>query len=297
VAKHYFNRFRTAAESKGLTYSVQIEQPEIYADANSRFIEQIIANLLDNAIKFTIEGEIVCRAGIRNGNNTADAFIEIKDTGIGIRKKDQDIIFNEFRQASEGLSRLFEGSGLGLSVVKKMSEKMNANITLESEPGKGSTFTVTLPIKEEYKTEKSVKGSQPGQKHLALEDKTGEKPTLLYVENNETNVEITQLYLEDDYILHHASTGEEALKMIEENKYAAILMDIHLGSGINGVETTKRLRKLPGCADIPVIALTGYTMQDEKNRFREEGIKYYLAKPFTEQELLSQLDEVLRQKQ
>jgi signal transduction histidine kinase len=134
--------FRIAAEEKKLSFNFETREIKLNAYVDERLFVSIIANLLNNAIKYTAKGSITINAR----KEEDQAVIEIKDTGVGVEEDLQEIIFEPFRQASEGFSRKFEGSGLGLSLVKKYTDIMNGTIALQSKPGVGSTFTLRLPI-------------------------------------------------------------------------------------------------------------------------------------------------------
>ncbi len=136
------NSFNDTAHKKGLSLKASFSQGSIFINFDERAFHSILNNLINNALKFTIEGGITIAITL----NTTFVEIKVIDTGIGIAEKDHQIIFEEFRQASEGFSRNFEGSGLGLSITKKLVEKFGGSISVESEVGKGSTFIVILPL-------------------------------------------------------------------------------------------------------------------------------------------------------
>ena len=126
-----------AAKNKNLFLKCNINDKNIYAFLDKRIFGQVINNLINNAIKFTIEGGITVDAGIESIDDKHFCLIKVNDTGIGISVADLQIIFEEFRQASEGIGRSFEGTGLGLTITKKSVELMNGTIHVESTPGKG----------------------------------------------------------------------------------------------------------------------------------------------------------------
>ena len=145
VTKDCIDGFAAAAMEKGLQYKAVIPDESLTARLDERLFKSVINNLIHNAVKYTKFGEIKTEVGhtIINGNSCV--FVSVKDTGIGIPKEKMLIIFDEFRQGSEGYGRSFEGTGLGLTVAKKVSELMGGSITVESEPGVGSAFTVRFP--------------------------------------------------------------------------------------------------------------------------------------------------------
>ena len=143
--KLVYHTFRGAALDKKIDFRLNIKDDNLYAVVDDRMFRIIMENLVNNAIKFTDEGSITISAGIEKGNTI---FVEVKDTGIGIAKEHHKIIFEEFRQVSEGINRDFQGTGLGLSITKKYVEILGGTITVESNPGVGSTFTARFSIVE-----------------------------------------------------------------------------------------------------------------------------------------------------
>lgn len=134
--------FREFAAKRGLYLNVKISEEIIRCIADERLLVQVVNNLVSNAVKYTIQGGVTVKASSIVQNGKAMVKISVSDTGIGIAQKDLDLIFKEFRQASEGFSRKYEGAGLGLTITKKFVELMGGSISVESEPGKGSTFSI-----------------------------------------------------------------------------------------------------------------------------------------------------------
>ncbi len=289
IAKHtpfHLHPFIEAAKEKGLEFSVVIKSPSVSAMVDDKMYFMILNNLVDNAIKFTKQGkvEIIVEPMVFNGNKYS--AIHIRDTGIGIAENDKEKIFQEFRQASEGVARWYEGTGLGLTLAKKMVEAMNGTIQLKSEIGKGSTFTVMFPATDLKKQE----DHELDISHISGSTKSKQ---ILLVEDNIINREVTELYIKDYYKIDHAENGELAIEMSKQNNYDVILMDINLGGGINGIETAREIRKLNGYENIPLVAVTGYAMAGDKEVLLSEGLTHYLAKPFEKGELLRLLAEIL----
>ena len=142
------------AQKKNLYLNAVIEQKIVLCRLDKRLLHSIITNLVNNAIKYTSTGGITIELSLITSNDKKHAIIRVIDTGIGIAKEDQATIFDEFRQVSEGYNRNFEGAGLGLTIAKKFVEKMGGSISLESEIGKGSTFTVVFPaVQKDFLTE------------------------------------------------------------------------------------------------------------------------------------------------
>jgi len=218
--------------------------------------------------------------------------ISISDTGIGVDKDYHELIFQEFRQVSEGFGRKYQGSGIGLTICKKIIDLLEGRITLESNPGKGSSFHIWLP----YLSNAIASGADIPVAPVATESKMAEKtelPWVLLVEDNLVNKELTEFFLRKVCRVDYAPDGVTAIEMVKTKKYHAILMDINLGYGINGIETTKEIKKIPGYNDIPVIAVTGYTMSGDKDMLIAQGCSHYLAKPFDQASILEVMKEVL----
>jgi len=281
--------YKTKAESKGLYINFNCP-PEFTAFADTTIFEKIMINLVDNAFKFTFKGGIsIYSKDSVEVNGVKYAAICVQDTGIGIEEENLELIFKEFRQASEGYNRSFEGSGLGLTLARKMANLIGGNIIVNSKLNEGSVFTLLLPPAKEDEKPVLVK---PETAPRRLQKTSNTPPKILVVEDNEINNDVVRLYLQKDYDIEFTVNGEEALEKTKQIQYDVILMDINLGSGMNGVETTKEIRKMKGYEDIPIVALTGYAMRKDKEKFLHEGMTHYLAKPFDQESITSLMDEI-----
>jgi PAS domain S-box-containing protein len=268
--------FEIEAQNKGLYLKLVMNEGNIFARLDERLFLQIFDNLLSNAIKFTYKGGITVEVYTENSVNKLFPVIKVSDTGIGIEKAFIDLIFHDFRQASEGFKRRFEGVGLGLSISKKFAEIMNGTLNVESVFGEGSVFILKFPHQEKLNSI-SEKEKEKGQ---AVESKNLEKNKILLVDDDENTYEIIKLTLKNICHVDFAETGEKALLLVNKKKYDIILMDIILGYGMNGIETTKEIRKIKKYAKVPIVALTAYAMDEDKVKFIAEGLTHYLAKPF-----------------
>lgn len=250
-----------------------------------RLVEEILNNLISNAVKYTQDGVIEIsnrRIEIENKNVLE---IVISDTGLGIPKEMQDIIWQEFRQASEGYSRSFEGTGLGLSITKRYIELLGGKIYLQSEVGKGSTFTLHIPYKtvdtEIELVDKVHKNELPAKgKEIQLS-----KPKILYLEDDIISLDYITLVLKSAYEIDTAFKANKALELVNEHKYDALLLDINLGRGIDGVELMQQIRQIKHYKNIPIVAVTAYAAETDKLEFLAKGFTHYLSKPFSSQEL------------
>ena len=235
-------------------------------------LSQILINLLNNAIKFSKNGDVWCT--IKKREETAEnvtLYFEIKDNGIGIPKDKQDAIFDSFSQGSVEINRIYGGTGLGLSIVKKILELMGSQIQLSSESGKGSTFSFELQFEKGIAKKAKEEIIQPNQSLLT------EKKVLL-VEDNKINQMITQKILEKRGIsCNIIDNGEDAIEDVKINNYDLILMDVHL-PGINGTEATSEIRKFN--SHIPIVALTAISLNENREMLLSYGMNEVITKPF-----------------
>ena len=281
-------RFFNEAKLKGLSFTVNINS-QIKLHLDESLFKQILNNLLDNAVKFTKIGGITI--SIEEIIENSKSFIDIKiiDTGIGISKENLESIFKEFRQESEGIGRTHEGTGLGLTLAKKMTEIMGGNIIVESKKNKGSIFTLRFPamntnigtLTSDYEIHSNDK--KTSRKSLKLID-------VLLVEDNELNSKLTKLFLKNLFNVDHVSNATSALRLINEKNYGIILMDINLGEGLNGVDIVEQIRKIDRYENVPIIALTGYALNSDRDNFLKCGFTHYLAKPFEKSQLIELLN-------
>lgn len=296
LAKSITDQYRYLAEKKRLML-IYYSDSEVWCKGNRLFLSQVLENLLDNALKFTETGTIKVTIGVFSEKEKEYAQIEVQDTGIGIPEAYHQQIFEEFRQISEGDTRRFEGIGLGLSVGKKLVELMKGEIFFKSKPGKGSTFYIRLPLeKRTIPLEEMAVVAQLMGKSVILRkfnSKHAELPLLLLVEDNSINVELMMLYLKDICHVVHTFDGVSAINMARENIFDAILMDINLGLGINGIDTLRSIRKIKGYETTPVIAITGYTNPAEVENLMEQGFCACLSKPFTKASLFELIKNTL----
>lgn len=279
-----FNLYSGTAANKGINLEIFIQEEEIICNIDEGLFTNIINNLISNAIKFTFKGGI----NVRVNKEEDFAIINVVDTGIGIPEEKLDVIWEEFRQVSEGLSRSFEGTGLGLTIAKKYTELMGGTISVKSEVGIGSTFTVKFPLTSKPEKRKEVIMEE---KVISSEQKM-KRHKILYVEDDYIAIDVVKRILKDNYELDFATNGEEALEKAENNIYDGILMDINLRKGLDGVMVTERIRKMEKYKDVPIIAITAYAMEEDKAEFLSKGMTHYISKPFKKLELINLMNEI-----
>lgn len=237
-------------------------------------IAQVLNNLVSNAIKFTQNGTI--DIDIRMMQNTNIRF-EVKDSGIGLKEQEMEILFEDFMQADMSTSRKYGGTGLGLSICKQLVTLMNGEIWVQSVYGEGSTFVFEIPL-ESNEDDMQDKEQEDGDlKRLENKVNTIEDKKILIAEDNKMNRLVVSMLLEDSQIeLDFAHDGSMAVEKFKTNTYDMIFMDIQMPN-MNGYEATKNIRLSD--KDIPIIALSANVMQEDMKKAEEAGMNAYLAKP------------------
>ncbi|MGI0489039.1 PAS domain S-box protein [Pantanalinema rosaneae CENA516] len=305
----------TAVQSMALKKQIQLHHNipgnlgTIQAD--ERRLHQALLNLLSNAIKFTPEGGSVTLAVSRQSSDRANLAqnstdwisFSVTDTGIGIAAADLNKLFQPFVQIDSSLNRHYSGTGLGLSLVRRIAELHGGSVTVQSQLGQGSCFTLripephslTLPIPppvisleaDDRLTTQSATLSPSD--HLAAVD----PPLILLAEDNLANVETISGYLETrGYRLIVANHGQEAIDLTQAHHPDLILMDIQM-PGMDGIEAMQRIRQHPEFTDLPIIALTALAMSGDRERCLAAGAAAYLAKPVSLKHLTTIIQQLL----
>jgi CheY-like chemotaxis protein len=251
-------------------------------------LNQILSNLLSNALKFTQNGSIhvILKEIERKDRNSRIEFM-VKDTGIGIPKDKHDIIFESFTQASSDTTRHFGGTGLGLAICKKLVELQGGTIDLESEPGKGSAFRFVLSFGIPEKSDR-VQENNVAESYSGLEGKK-----ILVAEDNKINFFVANKFLSGWGVnVTHAENGKIALDFLEKEDFDLIIMDLHMPV-MDGIEATRVIRKSdnPRINAIPVVALTAAIMSENHDKIDDLNINDYVLKPFKPRDLF---DKILR---
>lgn len=264
-------------------------------------VRQIIVNLLTNAVKYTEEGMVLLTADWEQGEDPSDMtlIVSVKDTGIGIKKKNIDKLFSAFSRVDQERNRNIEGTGLGLKITQQFLEMMGGTIGVESVYGAGSEFTVRIPQK--------IRGAEPlgefsyhsvaaGDDPVKVSDHfIAPKARVLVVDDVELNLKVIAGLLKDTQIqIDTASSGAECISKIKAGAYDVILLD-HLMPQMDGIETLTQLKNLDGFfnASTPVIMLTANAIQGAKEEYLKHGFTDYLSKPVREDELKSMLAKYL----
>ncbi len=287
--------------------SLQVDTPDAprFARLDSGALDRILSNLIGNAIKFTETGSVTVRVtdtvwapAQEPDPGTGDAAepqrgcrIDVEDTGVGISEAFLPDLFDVFKQESAGLQRSHEGSGLGLAITRHLVDQLGGTITVDSEKGVGSTFSVTFPMADASEAPpvaapSAIHRHQQGRRVLVVED------TLE-----------TQVLMERILSAHHdvelVGTAEAALQAAQgrrglgEPAFDVILLDINLDGSTSGLDLLPELRQLPNYARTPIIATTAFALSGDRDRFLDAGFDACVGKPFTRNQILDVIDQVL----
>ena len=284
--------------NRNITFHTHLAIPETrYVLADAVRIREVLVNILGNAVKFTGDGgSITFTSDYLPGADDRHMIVRyrVTDTGVGMTKEFLKHIFDEFSQEESSARTHYKGSGLGMAISKRYVDLMGGNISVESEKGKGSTFTVELPL-ELTEADKVQKQASPGDST----DLTGVK--ILMAEDNDLNAEIAMVQLEELGIhITRASDGKEALKIFASNQpgtFDIIFMDIMMPK-MNGYEATKAIRALqnrPDARTIPIIAMTANAFAEDVQASLDAGMNDHLSKPIVMEEVIKTIARNIRQ--
>jgi len=283
--------YKQKEKNLDLRLNVNVSSNTIIRTDKNR-LKQVLDNLIGNALKFTEEGyvEIGCRVKEKDftDNGWKDLLFFVKDSGIGIPTKLQDAVFEKFMKIEYDISKLYGGTGLGLTIAKKIVEKLGGKIWLNSSLGEGTEFYFTMP-ESVYIPAKQ----EPSLTTIELKGKyKWNGKTVLVVEDDEMSMIFLREILKPTKInILHAANGYEAIKIIREHpEIDLVLMDIKLPE-MDGFEATKEIRK--SRKELPIIAQTAYAMADDKKKSMEVGCSDYITKPVNRKLLLKTVDKFL----
>ena len=297
IVQEVISMMSMKAEEKGLSFVLDGDcaEGQIYIGDPTR-LRQIITNLCSNALKFTDHGGIKISIGCHKTENPLleDIHISVEDTGIGVPASKFDHIFEKFIQADTSINRKYGGTGLGLAITKMLTGLMGGTIGVESVVGKGSTFTIKIPLPlaaEGQKPEQSVDHKKSENNNVSLDAKN----KILLVEDYAPNVLVAGTFLEEfGYEWESAKNGTEAVEKAIRGGYMAILMDVQM-FGMNGLEATRMIReyeKKNVLKRVPIIGMTAHALSGDRERCIAVGMDDYLSKPFNPLELENKLREV-----
>lgn len=279
--------YETLTEEKGIQLKLNCDD-KLNANywGDQVRLNQIFHNLVNNAIKFTEKGEVTIKClRLDKVNNFDHILFEISDTGIGIPKENLEAIFGVFSQADKSITRRFGGSGLGLSITRRLLEIMDSKIEVESERGAGTTFRFKLVLRRGSSLELQQSVSKE-------EKKESLKGDVLIVEDNIFNRVIAKDFCESWGLnVLEAENGKEAIALLEKRQVDIVLLDIQMPI-MNGYETISWIREQeePYFQDLPVIALTASAMIEVQNKVYKCGMNDFLTKPFVPEDFYKKMD-------
>ncbi|MFA6570283.1 MAG: PAS domain S-box protein [Bacteroidota bacterium] len=310
VAEH----FRGYAITKNLDFKINISNNKIIINADENMLFVCLENIVENAIKYTNTGGIIIDISEKTELNNQFCIIKIIDTGIGIPEDKLSIIFDEFRQVSEGLNRSFDGTGLGLTITKKYLDILKGGINVESNAGIGTTFTIIFPMntgsskpinnKEKLnlnlfdnvagegkkKSKRDIKSVKTENDKLLI----NQKPDVLLVEDDKPSQRLTNTILKNICNIDLTDNADKAVEMAKNKNYSVILMDINLGTGKSGLDAVKIIKQFAKYKNTPIVALTAFAMKGDEEDFIQQGCTHYLSKPFTKNDLLNLVKSLLK---
>jgi len=277
------------AESKGLRFNAVLPlSTRTWLKGDPDRISQILFNLLGNAVKFTEHGDVSLTAEVRQTGDGLELVLRVADTGRGIPAEKVDRIFQEFERVQDGASSQIEGTGLGLAIVQRLVDAMNGSVQVESIEGKGSLFTVSLPL---------AAGAAPAETQApatAIEETSGTAPqpaaplSVLVVEDNAVNRKVIGSVLSIAGIEPtYAFDGAQALEAVKEQDFDIVFMDVMMPV-MDGLTATKKLREV-GFA-MPILGLTANAMEHHREACFEAGMDDHIAKPFRPADILAALE-------
>ncbi len=287
LAEATMTMLRSKAVDKGLAFSLHVG-PAVPESINgdSMRLQQILINLLNNAIKFTQQGEISLSVTATPGRSTSPGSPAakqtitwaVRDSGIGISAENQEHLFKAFHQADASITRKYGGTGLGLAISKSLVELMGGTLIVESTLGRGSTFSCVLPSTVAEPTTGKVQAT------VRFDPDTAAQMPLriLLVDDNLINRRVAETYLKKlGYALTVASDGEDAVSRVQSGNYDLVLMDVHMPI-MDGLEATKRIRGDADIIDQPyIVAMTASAMVEDLDACLASGMDHHLSKPLT----------------
>jgi PAS domain S-box-containing protein len=291
ISNQVVDLVRYETELKKLTIHLDIDTnvPK-YVEIDYIRLKQVLVNLLSNAVKFTEKGTITLSITVFEviDNSTIQLKFSVKDSGIGIKKKNQLRIFEAFSQEDNSTTKKFGGTGLGLSISNQLLSLMQSQLELGSEFGKGSEFSFVLEV-----AYTNILSSDTLKKDIVSKSSnnnivTNDDKTIFIVEDNKINMLLAKTLVKQimpNAIIFELANGKEALEKTHELVPDLILMDIQMPV-MNGYDSTLEIRKIPNTEKIPIIALTAGTIIGEKNKCIENGMNDYIAKPIDKVQLI-----------
>lgn len=294
VINDCYNLLFMRAQESGLELRVENDPTvPVHLVGDEVRVRQIVSNLLTNAVKYTKTGYVLLKINwSRIDDNHINLIISVKDTGIGISEENKEKLFRSFQRIDEKRNRGIEGTGLGLKITKQLIDLMNGTIEVQTEYGKGSEFTVTIP--QEITDEESM-GLFADRYHSVDIDEVytvkfrAPDARILVVDDVPMNLKVFKGLLKNTLIrIDTADGGEQCLKLIKKRRYDIIFLD-HMMPGMDGIEVFRRMKEMGDYinSNTPIIMLTANAIVSAKDEYMREGFDGYLSKPIRDIDLES----------
>lgn len=289
------NMFEVAAANKSLSFITRISEgtPALLMGDEAK-ISQVLVNLCGNALKFTRSGSVtvaVSTVSSDSDKHTVRLRFAVVDTGIGIDREGQRLLFQPFSQVDSSLTRQYQGTGLGLSICRNFIELMHGEIGVTSEVGKGSCFWFELPLQtvESLPDSKLAGNDVPLEEMIARASERLQGTHLILAEDNEFNQILAISLLEKvGVVVQLASNGQEVLDLLQQGEHHGVLMDVQMPR-MDGVTATRHIRADVRYAGIPIIALTANAMEEDRQQVIASGMNSFIAKPIKALEFYREL--------
>ncbi|MFI8738627.1 hybrid sensor histidine kinase/response regulator [Ectopseudomonas toyotomiensis] len=277
-------QYAARAEDKGLTFALELDDnlPDTL-EGDAAKLAQALGYLLDNAIKFTSQGGVTLQVG-RAGSvgSNLPLSVVVSDTGIGFAPGDGDL-YQRFHQLDGSMTRKYGGLGIGLAICRQLVHLLGGVLSHESQPGQGSRFRLDVPLTLPLQPQAS--DVRPARPQGGALQRQAQQCTVLIVEDNAINQLVTRgMLLKLGYRVRTADNGAEALELLRSETVDAVLLDCQMPV-MDGFATCRALRALPGCAELPVLAITAHSHSGDRERCLAAGMSDYLAKPVKFDEL------------
>ncbi len=278
-----------SARKRGLAFQVLFSPPgDCWVLGDAKRIEQILLNLLGNAVKFTEAGRVSLVVNAKKQTTHMQIEMRVEDTGIGIESHDLGHIFNRFSQSDTGITKKFGGTGLGLAIVKQLVEIMKGDVSVQSQPGQGSQFCIHMQLPVVGELEKPDISSLPEKPSMDASAILRNKRILLVDDSVENQFLIQTFLKKTGCEIRVAENGQQAVEFFQKENFDLIFMDMQMPV-MDGCTATKRIRQIEALGSLPrtpIIALTAFAMPEEIQRSLSAGCDLHLTKPIRKSELI-----------
>lgn len=296
--------FQQRALQKDIAFSYHISADvPLYIVADETRLLQILSNLTSNALKFTEKGSIEIVLEVAQQPDANDILLDeheqgyllkakVIDTGIGIAKEQQELLFQKFSQLDNSYTKSYGGTGLGLSISQELCRLMHGDIGVESEQGVGSTFWFTFRAKACGAEEVVIEEGEQ-LRETQISGQILSNPHVLVVDDNSVNLNVARSILKRAGCnVSVARSGKEAIEMVQQQNFDLIFMDVQMPV-MNGIETTQHIKQLGLQQLPPIVAMTAFSMQEERDSFLQAGMDDFIAKPIKAQTLIAKVKELV----